>query len=309
MDSRLEAAQTLRRFALDEELKSVVMGDARLAALARRVAARYVAGESVEQALGAARSIVTRGHRVSVEYAGESVRHGEIADAEASVFVELAAEIARSQTPATVSGDLSHIGLLVDRGLALENARRIVTALGGAATFMISAEGSDRTDAVLDVYEELVASGHDVGITLQARLHRSPGDLDRLLRLPGRIRLVKGAFLEPEEIALSREDPRLADRYLSLATAIAAAGRPLTLATHDEPLLRRVLADVLNSAQDLEIEMLMGLGTDLLDRLRDEGFTTREYAVFGDQWWLYVLNRIAENPDRLFDLVADLGSS
>ena len=307
MNSMVEASETLRRWALDEHLKSVVMQDPELAPMARRAAQRYIAGEQISDALETARHAASRGHRVSLEYAGESVRNQSVAGAETEVFVELSETLARTGTAATVSADLSHLGLLVDPQLAVQNARRIITALPSGTTFMISAEGSDRTEAVLEVYEKLARSGLDVGITLQARLHRSLADLDRLLLLPGRIRLVKGAFLEPETVALRREDPQLPQRYLRMASAIGATDRPLTLATHDEQLLRQALQLVGTTARELEIEMLMGLGPQLLDNLRLEGFTTREDAIFGDHWWLYVLNRMAEKPERIYDLIVDLG--
>lgn len=307
--TRALAAQTLRRWALDEQLKARVMSSPELAAIATTVARRYTAGETIADALASARRSQASGHLASIEYTGESVRDAALADAEAQVFVDLVAAMRADGVVATVSGDLSHVGLLQSPEQALANASRIAAALEPLGTaFMISAEGSDRTDAVLDVYEALAARHANVGITLQARLHRSPADLDRLLALPGRIRLVKGAFLEDESVALRRDDPALADRYAELARRIGEAGHPVAVATHDEALLRRVLDDPSLPA-DTEVEMLLGLGTDLLARLRAEGRTTREYSIFGREWWLYVLNRVAEHPERVVAAVADLGAS
>ncbi len=306
-DTRWRAAENLRRWALDEDLKARVMASPILAPLASAVARRYTAGATIEEALDAARRSQAAGHLVSVEYTGESVRDADLADAETEVFVRLATAMRDAGVTGTVSGDLSHIGLMQSRDRAVANASRIATAVEPLGTaFMISAEGSDRTDAVLDVHEALAADHPTVGITLQARLHRTPDDLERVLALPGRIRLVKGAFLEDESVALRRDDPALAERYVELARRIAEAGHPLAVATHDEALLRRVLDDVA-LPEETEVEMLMGLGTDLLAALRAEGVTTREYSIFGGEWWLYVLNRIAEDPDRLVAAVADLG--
>ena len=306
MDSTM-AAETLRSWALDEDAKAHVMGDPILASIARRIAARYVAGEDAGAALAAVSRAAARGHLGSVEFAGESVRNREEAIAATDVFVSAAQAIADSGLTATVSGDLSHVGLLVSEDLVRSKALEIVRACEAAGTiFMISAEGSQRTDDVLDVYEWLTARSASVGITLQARLHRSAADLERLKLLPGRVRLVKGAFLETEQVAVPRGSEELQRRYRELAAAAIDAGVPLTLATHDGELLRSTVSSITDRTH-IEIEMLMGLGDELLDRMRADGWTTREYCIFGDEWWLYVLNRIAEQPDRVFRAIADVG--
>ncbi len=303
------AAETLRAWALDEKAKAYVMSNPVLAENARRVAARYVAGEDIAAAERAVTRAMARGHQGSIEFAGESVRDSAEAVAATETFITAAQRIGEAALPSTVSGDLSHIGLLVSPDLVRANALAIAQACEAAGTiFIVSAEGSDRTGAVLDVFEWLSARTSSVGITLQARLHRSLEDVDRLLSLPGRIRLVKGAFLEPRSVALPRDSTELGARYRALAARIADARHSVTLATHDESLVRASLSLVPNAA-DVEVEMLMGLGDDLLDRLRAEGYATREYCIFGDEWWLYVLNRIAEDPVRVFDAITDLGRS
>jgi proline dehydrogenase len=283
-----------------------------LAAVARRIAERYTAGESVQEAIAAARRSQDRGHLVSLEYAGESVRDARVAEAETAVFLNLIGELRRAKIYSTVSFDLSHIGSLVSPSLALENARLMADALAPLGTaLMISAEGSERTDLVLDLYDALSASGTYVGITLQARLHRSEKDLERLLeqqRLldgPGPIRLVKGAFLEATEVAYSRGSSELHQNYLRLADRILDAGHPVSFATHDAGLIDELIRrhPRLVDMPQVEFEMLLGLGTSTLDRLRADNFTTREYSVFGGEWWLYVLNRIAEDPERVFDAI------
>ncbi|WP_055477104.1 proline dehydrogenase family protein [Gordonia sp. HS-NH1] len=301
------AADTLRRWALDEELKSRVMADPALAEGARRIAERYTAGEDVDSAIRAGERAVERGHLVSIEYTGESVRDAAEATAATEVFVSVAERIGRTGLPSTVSGDLSHIGLLVSGDLVRDNAARLAEACAAVdSVFMISAEGSDRTDRVLEVYDWLSHRYDNVGITLQARLHRSDEDVDRLLAAGGRVRLVKGAYLEAESEALPREDPELPKRFERLARRIVDGGGSLTLATHDDALLTHVLGSV-DAAESVEVEMLMGLGTDLLDRLATDGIATREYCIFGSEWWLYVLNRIAEDPTRVFQALVDLG--
>jgi proline dehydrogenase len=307
-----DAANTLRAWALDERLKSAVMGSPALASVAARVARRYVAGDTIVDALEVARACVARGHAVSVEYAGESVRDSAIADAETEVFLALVAALSSAGLPSTVSFDLTHVGALVNPALGLANARRIAAATAPLGTaLMISAEGSSRTDLILDTYDQLSADHPHVGITVQARLHRTPEDLDRVMDCPGTIRLVKGAFLESESDAHARGSSELHEAYLGLATKLIDSGHPVSIATHDLSLIdmirHRHAAQLGEGDGEVEFEMLLGLGTATLDNLHRDGLRTREYVVFGGEWWLYVLNRIAEDPERVFDAIVDAG--
>ena len=131
------------------------------------------------------------------------------------------------------------------------------------------------------------------------------------MKHPGRIRLVKGAFLEPTDLAYPRGSDELKQAYLELARRLVTAGHPTAIATHDEQLVATLIAEhgqALKSPQ-VEFEMLRGLGTDLLDGLHNDGYRTREYVIFGGEWWLYVLNRIAEEPERVIAALADLNST
>lgn len=303
------SADALRRMALDEDLKTRVMADPLLAAIARRVARRYVAGEQLDDAVDRARGIAAAGHLVSIEYVGESIRDEPVANAATERFLEVVERIRREGLPSSVSLDLTHVGSAVDPELGRTNAARIAAAAAAAGlTMTVSAEGSQRTDLILDTYGELAAEfGATVGITLQARLHRTAEDLERVLELPGRIRLVKGAFGEPESAAVPRGSRDLSERYLSGAGRLITAGHPVSIATHDRELLAALQAkhdDVLRGPH-VEFEMLLGLGRETLDGLRESGHRTREYVVFGQEWWLYVLNRISEQPERLHLALAE----
>ncbi|MEU4689852.1 proline dehydrogenase family protein [Actinoplanes sp. NPDC023714] len=306
VDVAANAAQALRTLALDEDLKWQIPADPRLGPLVRRVARRFVAGETLDDAVGRVAGIVADGHRASVEYLGESCRDAQRATAETEVFVAAAQHL----PPAvSISLDLSHVGLAIDRDLALDNATRIARATRDTGReMMISAEGSDRTDAVLDVHGALCERFEHVGVTVQARLHRTAGDLRRLLPLPGRIRLVKGAFLEPLTHAMAREDPALPVAYLRYARQLADAGHLCSFATHDRDLIAGVdqlLGGSGRGDAPWEFETLLGLGPDRLAAMADRGHPTREYVVFGTEWWLYVCNRLAEDPQRLLQAVAD----
>ncbi|MDI9917220.1 proline dehydrogenase family protein [Rhodococcus sp. IEGM 1379] len=307
-DLQAQAADVLRRLALDETLKAHTMADATSAALARRVADRYVAGETMDEAFDRLPAIFARGHKGSIEYTGESVRDSELANSETDVFVELAERIGTTSVDSTVSFDLSHIGLVVDPELCYRNVVRLAEATERAGTeLMISAEGSDRTDLVLDMHARLAERFTHVGITVQARLHRTAQDITTLIGRPGRIRVVKGAFLEPDSIAYPRGSAELRDAYLKYVSQIVDTGHPVAIATHDRDIIEALCAehDSALKADHVEFEMLLGLGTEQLDGLRAEGFATREYVIFGTQWWLYVLNRIAEEPERVYTALID----
>ena len=305
-----DAADALRRLALDEGAKAAVLADPRLRAVARRIAGRYIAGETLGDALAEIASVGARGHAASVDYMGESCRDAAIAVHAAGVFAETARRLADERLDCSISLDLSHLGLLVDRELCLRSASAIATATAAyGSELIISAEGSDRTDAILDCHARLCERHDNVGIRVQARLYRSERDLETLLERPGRICLVKGAYHEPQAIAIARESPALAAVFAGYADALVASGHRCSIATHDAGLQQRAAAALRRAPPapgTVEFETLQGLGDSGLDALRDAGFATRVYVVFGEEWFLYVCNRIAEEPGtRIPQAVAD----
>lgn len=304
-----DAAEVLRRWALDEGLKAKALANPSVAKVAARIAARYTAGPTADNALNLLAANTERGHLGSIEYVGESVRDTAVANRETAEFIDIADQLKIRKLTATISFDLSHVGSVISPDLGLRNVTRIAQAARDAGTYiMISAEGSDRTDLVLDLYERLSTDFPETGVTLQARLHRTPADLQRIRPLKGPVRVVKGAFLESESVAYPRNSPEMYEAYRNLAAVLVRSGRRMNIATHDDYLVH-LLRDDLGTdlhAEHVEFETLQGLGIALLDSLRDEGFRTREYVVYGPDWWLYVLNRIAEHPERAIVALADL---
>lgn len=307
-----QAADSLRALALNEQAKERFCNDPLLQPYLRRAARRYVAGQTIADAVRHFHTVAARGHAGSAEYVGESCRDEGKANSETGVFLELTAAIAHENLQCSVSLDLSHIGSLVDAELGYRNARRVAQAARQAGLeVMISSEGADRADHIYAAYERLhTADGlHNVGITLPAKLHRTAQDLPRLMAVPGRIRLVKGAFSESPDIAWDRHSPELAAAYREFARMLIASGRACSLATHDAPLQDELAAMLLQfepPQRQAEFETLLGLGTAGLDTLYRRGLPTREYAIFGDECFLYLLNRIAEQPVRLYQAVVDL---
>jgi proline dehydrogenase len=228
------------------------------------------------------------------------------------VFLELVTGIGQRNLNCSISLDLSHVGSLVDVELGYRNLRRIAQAAAEInREVMISMEGHDRTDDIYAVYTRLHQQDglHNVGITVPAKRHRSAQDLPTLMKLPGRIRLVKGAFLEPETLAWQRNSAELAAAYRTYARELLVSGHKCSIATHDRTIQADLTALIVQERIDprwYEFESLIGLGTEQIDGLQARGFPTREYAVFGAEHFLYVLNRIAEEPVRVYQAIIDV---
>ncbi|WP_439902777.1 proline dehydrogenase family protein [Microbacterium azadirachtae] len=305
----LAAADTLRGWALDERLKQTVMAHPVLAGIAAKIARRYTAGPRADDALRLLELNAARGHRGSIECVGESVRDADVASEETEEIIGMIRQLVAAGGTATISFDLSHVGSVVSSELGLENGLRIAQAARDAGTsVMISAEGSDRTDLVLGIWEQISYDFPETGVTLQARLHRTGADLERVMRRSGPVRIVKGAFLESAAVAHARDSAPMYGAYRAMARRLVGAGHRVNIATHDAALIGDLRAELGGDlrAEHVEFEMLQGLGTTLLDALRHDELITREYIVYGPEWWLYVLNRIAEHPERAITALADL---
>ncbi len=305
------AASALRELAVNEDAKARFLEDPLLRPYMERVSQRYVAGSTVSDVIVRAAMINQNGHRASAEYMGESVRDEAFANEETSVFLQLVQAIGEQRLDCSISFDLSHVGSLVDPELGYQNARRIARAASEIGQeVMISMEASDRTSGIYEIYSRLHEKDglSNVGITVPAKLHRTANDLPALLRHPGRIRLVKGAMFEPVEIAYPRNSPELASAYRRYAALLLRSGHKCSIATHDraiqEELKTMIRAEGI-AAGPYEFESLIGLGEQNIADLRDAGFATREYAVFGKEYFLYVLNRISEEPVRVYQAITD----
>jgi proline dehydrogenase len=309
-----QAAGALRALALDETAKEKFCNDPQLRPFMHKVSQRYVAGQTVEEALQRVEQIIARGHAASAEYMGESVRDEAFAMAETEVFMQLVKAIGQRNLNCSISFDLSHVGSLVDSELGYRNARRIALAAAEInREVMISMEAIDRADDIYAIYTRLHQEDdlRNVGITVPAKRHRTAQDLPALMKLPGRIRLVKGAFLEPESVAYARNSPELATAYRRYAQELLLSGHKCSIATHDRSIQANLIDLIAQERIDprwFEFESLIGLGTEQIDALQARGFPTREYAVFGQEHFLYVLNRIAEEPIRVYQALIDLRS-
>lgn len=304
-----DAAAALKSIARDEGLKAHIMEDPSLKRILLRVASRFVCGEELPDAIEAARRANGLGHAATIDYMGESTRDESLAERATEEFVRVAKEIANRGLDSSVSLDLSHVGMALNPDFAFENASKIARAAREAETeVMVSMEGTERTDEILSLHERLSGSFDNVGITLQAYLHRTVDDLARLIERPGRIRLVKGAYEEPESMALPRDSAILDEEYRRHMETLLASGHALSIATHDEAMLdhaHRFIRENGLDSSDIEFEMLYGVTPERLETMRERGYRTRVYLVYGEEWYLYLCHRLAEYPPNIYQAIAD----
>ena len=291
--------------------KAVFHGLARVGVL-RRLASRYgmapgagfarrfIAGESVDEAIDAARTLGAKGFGVSLDYLGESVATLELADAATRDYLTIIAAIVASGVERNLSLKLTQLGLDIDTATALDNLRRILEPAGAHGYFVrIDMENSPYTDATLDVIDTLWGLGyHHVGTVIQSCLTRSPGDVDRLNALGARVRLVKGAYRESKTVAY-RAMEEVDAAFIDLARRLLDHNPYPAIATHDPVMLDAVKAHARDRGIALdrfEFQMLYGIRRDLQAALLAEGYRVRVYVPFGQQWFPYFMRRLGERP-------------
>ncbi|HEV8354385.1 MAG TPA: proline dehydrogenase family protein [bacterium] len=267
---------------------------------ARRAAARFVAGEELADAIAAVRDVNTRGMTASLDHLGEKVADLSSAQLAAADYRQILDEIARRRVDCNVSLKLTQLGLDVDPAACGELLRDLVAAARDHGNFVrIDMESSAYIDRTLELYRGLRADGRDnVGVVLQSYLFRTERDLDALLPLAPRVRLVKGAYAEPPAVAF----PRKADAdaaFARLSERLLDAAPYPAIATHDEALIDHTKTYARSrgiSADRFEFQMLYGIRRDVQARLVAEGYRMRVYVPFGRQWFPYFMRRLAERP-------------
>ncbi|MCK0471758.1 proline dehydrogenase family protein [Halalkalibacter sp. APA_J-10(15)] len=302
----LEMARVFKKLARDEEKKASVLQSEEWYSLLLKAAKRFVAGDTKEEAIQQAMELLEKGYDISLEYMGENNRDEKMSIDAKDEYIACIQAIGSKARGATVSLDLSHIGLLVNRQLTLKHMRELLhQAKRFDHVMMISMEEATKTDVILDIYKELVVEYQNIGITVQAQLHRSEADIEELIHYPGKIRIVKGAYQEDEGISLPRSK-ELDDRYIQLVKLITNAHKPLSIATHDEKLIKRLFNQEILHRKGVECEMLYGIQPNLLKELKDQGVATKVYMVYGTEWYLYLCHRLAEYPPNIYRAVTSM---
>lgn len=299
-------AASLKSIARNQSIKQYIQTNPLLSEVVSRGAKRFVAGETRQDGLKRATDYLQQHHRISLEFIGENTMSKQECITAKEELKQLIVEMGEITEEGTVSFDLSHIGMMIDEDFTYDQLNELAeVAKERQVTLMISMEESEKTDRILSLYERVVKVYANVGITLQVHLHRSEMDLQRLLRLNGRIRLVKGAYQEPEARYLQRSET-LNARYIEFVETCVKASHELSIATHDEQLLQALGENGLLQADRVEIEMLDGVQKNLLDAYQQSGCQTRVYITYGTEWYLYVVHRIAEHPENVYTLIADM---
>ena len=275
-------------------------------AIGRRMSSRFVAGMSVDDVLRATRAVNQLGMSVSVDNLGENVTNAEEARHSAALYHELLDRITEQRLDANVSMKLTHMGLDVDEQLAYRIATELVAHAARVKNFVrVDMEGSAYTQRTLDFVHQLHAEPQNkgaVGAVIQAYLHRSEKDVEGLLAERIRIRLCKGAYKEPEEIAFQKKSDVDAN-YVKLMKLLLKSGVYHGIATHDEKMIAatKAFARAEQIAPDaFEFQMLYGIRRDLQQQLVREGWRMRVYIPFGSEWYPYFMRRLAERPANVF---------
>jgi len=273
-------------------------------------ARRFIAGETIEEAVAAARAVQARGLHLTLDHLGESVRTSEAATAATREYLRLIDVIVAGGIERNLSIKLTQLGLDVDRATCVDNMRRILDPAGRHGFFVrLDMESSAYTDVTLEVFETLWQLEHrNVGLALQASLHRTENDVRRLNALGASVRLVKGAYREPASIAHVRR-AGVDEAFRRLARLLLDEGTLPAIATHDEALIdaTRAYASAAGLPRDrFEFEMLYGIRRDLQASLTGEGYRMRVYVPFGREWFPYVMRRLGERPANLRFVIQSL---
>ena len=278
-------------------------------AIGRRISTRFVAGTQVEDVLRATKAINQAGATVSIDNLGENVTNVEEARESAGLYHQLLDDIARLGLKANISLKLTHMGLDIDEKLARELVAGLVAKAASLKSFVrVDMEGSPYTQRTLDFVHELHRMPGNrgvVGTVIQSYLHRSEQDVNDLLAQGIRIRLCKGAYKEPPEIAFQKKSEVDAN-YVKLMKILMKSGIYHGLATHDEAIIKEAKAFATREkiARDsFEFQMLHGIRRDLQQQLVRDGWGMRVYIPFGTEWYPYFMRRLAERPANVFFVV------
>ena len=283
-------------------------------ALGQRLSNRFVAGTGVVDAIRVAAKLNKKGISVSVDNLGENVTNIEEARASAQLYHQLLDQIAANKLEANVSLKLTHMGLDIDEQLTRDLVTGLVEKAAGVSPpnfIRIDMEGSPYTQRTLDFVRELHrTAGHAgrVGTVIQSYMFRAEADIERLLADGIRIRLCKGAYKEPPEIALQKKADVDAN-YIKLMKILMKSGVYHGLATHDEHIIKEAKAFAIREKVPrgaFEFQMLHGIRRDLQQSLVRDGWRMRVYIPFGTEWYPYFMRRLAERPANVLFLARNL---
>jgi proline dehydrogenase len=277
----------------------------------KKLTTRFVAGETIAEAVASIRGINAEGATASFDHLNESVSAESEAEQEVREYLRILAKIDETGIRSNVSIKLRQFGLELDPELAYRNARRVVADSASRGNFVrVDMEGSNVTQVTLDIFKRLREEFglNDVGIVLQSYLRRTYEDAQRLLRLPARIRICNGAYNEPPEVAFP--DKKDTDKnYVRVMQLLLGSGIYHGIATHDP----KMIVATIDFAQKegigkeaFEFQMLFGVRRNLQHQLTRDGYNLRIYVPYGKHWYPYFMRRLAERPANIWFLLKNV---
>lgn len=272
--------------------------------LAKKFASRFVAGETVAEAVAAARELQAGGITASLDMLGESVSNPAEAEQARDGYLGMLKAMEAARVEVNVSVKLTQMGLDIDPALCERNVRQILALARDMGGFVrLDMEGSPYTQKTLDFFTQrlLADFGNHVGVVIQSAMRRSTDDVANLIRLGARVRLCKGAYLEKPDVAYS-DKPDVDAHYVRLMERLLVEGNYAGIATHDEQIIAHAKTFAEKNAiprDRFEFQMLYGVRRDLQEGLARDGYRMRVYIPFGTQWYPYLMRRLAERPANI----------
>ena len=276
--------------------------------LGRSSARRFVAGETLEEAIQATRALNQRGLTVSLDHLGENVTDAAEAASAAQDYSKILDAIKQSGLDANISIKLTALGLDIDADHCEENVRQVLDRAKSYSIFVrVDMEGSAYTERTLNLVGKLREDYEGVGTVIQSYLYRSAKDVESLIASKTRVRLVKGAYKEPPEIAYPHKEE--VDRnYQQLMRLLLTHGNYPAIATHDVAMIQEAKTFASQNNIDksrFEFQMLYGIRRDLQEQLIRESYNVRVYVPYGTQWYPYLTRRMAERPANLIFVMSN----
>lgn len=279
--------------------------------LFRGLVKRFIAGDTLDQALTVAEDLVARGFYTSLDYLGENTKTAEEALAAKTTYIQMLRRIAASPCAAktNISIKLTQCGLDLGDEHAEANFREVLREADSVGNFVrVDMEASEYTERTIQIMGRVWDDHTNTGTVLQTYLYRTPDDVELMIRLGMRTRLVKGAYLEPSTVA-HPEKSKVDDAYITLGKRMLEAANYPAFATQDEKIISALTVHAKDKGIDpstFEFQMLYGIRRDLQDRLREQGYNVRVYIPFGDMWYPYFTRRLAERPANALFIVKSL---
>jgi proline dehydrogenase len=277
----------------------------------KKLTTRFVAGETIDEVIPYIREINAENCTASFDHLNESVDNADEANKEVEEYLRILRQIDETKIRSNVSIKLTQFGLELDPEMAYKNARRVVVDARQRGNFVrVDMEGSNVTQTTIDIFKRLRSEFelNDVGIVLQSYLRRTYADAQELVKLPARIRICKGAYSEPPEVAFP-DKKDVDDNYVKVMQLLLSSGVYHGIATHDPKMIDATIDFATREGigkEKFEFQMLYGIRRDLQRQLARDGYNMRVYVPYGKHWYPYFMRRLAERPANIWFVMKNM---